>query len=488
MNGKSIHFGTDGWRGLLDTEINKESVALVAQAFADYLNEKSPRETPACVIGYDARKYSSEFGKIFAEVLSGNGIGVILSDRVIPTPVISYTVKHRGMHAGVMITASHNPPQYNGIKFKGSYGGPFFTEETQKVEDFLGKSLISRTRENITIENLLPDYIARLYQLIDFEIIRNSGISCVVDSMHGAGGSLIKDLLEKNQSPVYGIANDFLPDFGGRSAEPIEKNLEPLKDFLRINTDISVGLATDGDADRLGVLMDGGTWLSAQSTILLFADYLIEEKRRPGAIIKTSSVTDKLRLLYESRTQPVYDVQVGFKYIAEKMLEMPVVLGVEESGGFGFGHHIPDRDGIFSALLFLELLAASGYHKLSDLVRRFRIRHKILHYDRIDYTFDSPGRSRILSNLVEKGLKDINRLPVTGIDTYTGSRGTINGVKIRLEGGCRWLLLRSSETEPLMRIYAEGQTEDEVRVFLNQGIALIHDLSGETNENIHEQR
>ena len=486
MNSQSIHFGTDGWRGLLHTEVNKESVALVAQAFSDYLNQKSPHETPSCAIGYDTRQYSQEFAGVFAEVLSGNGILAILSDRVIPTPVISFTVKHRGLLAGVMITASHNPPQYNGIKFKASYGGPFFTEETQKVEALLGKSLISRTRDNLTLENLLPDYKERLYQLIDFETIRNSGISCVVDSMHGAGGRLIKDLLEKNRCRVYSIADKYLPDFGGRSAEPIEKNLEPLKDFLRINSDVSVGLATDGDADRLGVLMDGGTWLSAQETILLFADYLIDEKRRPGAIIKTSSVTDKLRILYESHTQPVYDVQVGFKYIAEKMLEMPVVLGVEESGGFGFGHHIPDRDGIFSAFLFLELLAASGYKKLSDLVRKFRIKHKILHYDRIDYTFDSPGRTKILTNLVKIGLKDINRLPVTGMNTFTGSRGTINGVKIRLEGDCRWLLLRSSETEPLIRIYAEGQTEDEVRLFLNQGIVLIHTFSGDKNEEIHD--
>jgi phosphomannomutase len=482
MDSKSIHFGTDGWRGLLDSEINKESVALVAQAFADYLNLKSPDEPPTCVIGYDTRQYSPEFARIFAEILSGNGILVTLSDRIVPTPVVSFTVKHRNMHAGVMITASHNPSQYNGIKFKASYGGPFFTEETQKVEALLGKSLISHTRENVAVENLLPDYIARLYQLIDFEAIHSSGIRCAVDSMHGAGGSLIKDLLEKNNCPVYGIACEFLPDFGGRTAEPIEKNLEPLKEFLRINTDISVGLATDGDADRLGVLLDGGSWLSAQETILLFADYLIDVKKHPGAIIKTSSVTDKLRLLYETKTQPVYDVQVGFKYIAEKMLEMPVVLGVEESGGFGFGHHTPDRDGIFSALLFLELLAVSGYKKLSDLIRQFRIRHKILHYGRIDYTFDLPGRAHILSNLVKTGLKDINTLPVTGMDTFMGSRGTINGVKIRLKGDCRWLLLRSSETEPMIRIYAEGQTEDEVSLFLNQGIGLIHDFSGVTHE------
>jgi phosphomannomutase len=477
MKSDTIHFGTDGWRGLLDTEMNMASAGLVAQAFADYLKEKNGKQA-SCAIGYDGRKYSPEFAKLFAEILSGNGILTHLSDRVVPTPVISYTVKHQKLSAGVMITASHNPPAYNGIKFKGPYGGPFFTEETQKVETLLGKSPIKRSRDHIPVDNLWPDYQSRLNELINFDRIRKAGITCVVDSMHGAGGSLLPDLLTQKGCRATGIDSDILHDFGGRAAEPLEKNLSPLKQYLMGHPDYSLGLATDGDADRLGVMMDGGIWLSAQETILLLADYLVCVKDIPGAIIKSSSVTDKLRMLYESPDRQVLDVQVGFKYITEKMLELPVALGVEESGGFGYGIHIPERDGIFSALLFLEMLAVSGYQKLSDKVAQLREKAGNLYYDRIDYPFDKPGRMRVLPDLVRNDLKNIGGYPVHRMDTYLSSRGVINGVKIRLEGDCRWLILRSSETEPMMRIYAEGQSESEVETFLKIGVQLIHEYAG----------
>jgi len=477
MKSDTIHFGTDGWRGFLDTEMNMDSVRLVAQAFADYLKEKNGKHA-SCAIGYDGRKYSAEFAELFAEILSGNGILTHLSDRVVPTPIISFTVKYQELSAGVMITASHNPPAYNGIKFKGPYGGPFFTEETQKVETLLGKSPVKHSRDRIICQNFLPDYLSRVTSHIHFEKIRNSGISCVVDSMHGAGGSLLPDLLTQKGCRATGIDSDILPDFGGRAAEPLEKNLSPLKQYLMEHPDYSLGLATDGDADRLGVMMNGGIWLSAQETILLLADYLVCVKHIPGAIIKSSSVTDKLRMLYESPDRPVLDVQVGFKYITEKMLELPVALGAEESGGFGYGIHIPERDGIFSALLFLEMLADSGFQKLSDKVAQLREKAGNLYYDRIDYPFDKPGRMTVLPDLVRDDLKNIGGYPLHRVDTYLSSRGVINGVKIRLEGDCRWLLLRSSETEPLMRIYAEGQSESEVKTFLKIGVQLIHEYAG----------
>lgn len=473
----TIHFGTDGWRGLLDTEMNMSSVRLVAQAFADYLMDKNGKNA-SCAIGYDGRKCSPEFAGLFAEILSGNGIVTHLSDRFVPTPVISYTVKHQKLSAGVMITASHNPSAYNGIKFKGPYGGPFFTEETQKVETLLGKSPVKQSREMVIIQNFLPDYLARVTSDIHFEKIRTSDISCVVDSMHGAGGSLLPVLLTQKGCRATGIDSDILPDFGGRAAEPLEKNLLPLKQYLMEHPDYSLGLATDGDADRLGVMMNGGIWLSAQETILLLADYLVRVKQVPGAIIKSSSVTDKIRTLYESPDRPVLDVQVGFKYITEKMLELPVALGVEESGGFGYGIHIPERDGIFSALLFLEMLAVSGYQKLSDKVAQMREETGNLYYDRIDYPFDKPGRMTVLPNLVRDDVINIGKFPVHRMDTYLSSRGVINGVKIRLEGDCRWLLIRSSETEPMMRIYAEGQSESEVKTFLKMGVRLIHEYAG----------
>ncbi|MGC9512735.1 MAG: phosphoglucomutase [Fidelibacterota bacterium] len=477
MKSDTIHFGTDGWRGLLDSEMNMESVSCVAQAFADYLMDKNGKN-PSCVIGYDTRQWSREFAERFAEILSGNGIRVILSDRVIPTPVVSYTVQKRKFSAGVMITASHNPPAYNGVKFKGPYGGPFFTEETQKVEALLGKSPIKRSRDHISVDNLWPDYQSRLNELINFDRIRKAGITCAVDSMHGAGGSLLPDLLAQKGCRATGIDSDILPDFGGRAAEPLEKNLEPLKQYLMEHPDYSLGLATDGDADRLGVMMDGGIWLSAQETILLLADYLIRVKRVPGAVVKTSSVTDRIRVLYESPDRPVLDVQVGFKYITEKMLEMPVALGVEESGGFGYGLHIPERDGIFSALLFLEMLAASGCKNLKEKVTQFRKQTGYVYYNRIDYPFDKPGRMIVLPDLVRDDMKNIGGFPVHRMDTFLSSRGVINGVKIRLKGDCRWLLIRSSETEPMMRVYVEGQSDSEVEMLLQAGIKLIHTYAG----------
>lgn len=474
---ESIHFGTDGWRGLLDSEMTIESVGWVAQAFADYLIGKIGKN-PSCVIGYDTRRCSREFAEHFSETLSGNGIRVILSDRVIPTPVVSFTVQKRKLSAGVMITASHNPPAYNGVKFKGPYGGPFFTEETQKVEAFLGKSPIKRSRDHISVDNLLPDYQSRLNELIDFDRIRKAGITCAVDSMHGAGGTFLTDMLNTHGCEAYSLAETFRNDFGGRSAEPIEKNLEPLRTFLEIHPELSLGLATDGDADRLGVMMNGGNWLGAQETILLLADYLIRVKKVPGAVIKTSSVTDKLRVLYESPNRPVLDVQVGFKYITEKMLKMPVVLGAEESGGFGYGMHIPERDGIFSALLFLEMLAATGCKSLSEKITQFREQAGYVYYKRIDYPFDKPGRTAVLPDLVRDDVKNIGGFSIQRMDTFLSSRGVINGVKIRLKGDCRWLLIRSSETEPMMRIYAEGQSDSEIETLLQAGIKRIHTYAG----------
>ncbi|MDD5582322.1 MAG: phosphoglucomutase [Candidatus Marinimicrobia bacterium] len=478
MKNNPIHFGTDGWRGFLDSEMNKNSVSLVAQAFADYLSSKISKESPSCVIGYDTRRYSKVFAELFAEILSGNGIDTFLSDRVVPTPVVSFTVKERGLHAGVMITASHNPPTYNGVKFKGPYGGPFLTEETLKVEKNLGKSPIKRSKINVKQVNLLPDYMARLEELIDFSLIQEAGISCAVDSMHGAGGTLLTTLLNTHKCKVYGIAETYKEDFGGRLAEPIEKNLGPLQDFLSNHRDVSLGVATDGDADRLGVMMNNGIWLSAQDTILYLTDYLVCTKKIPGALVKTASVTDKLRLFERDYDRLLFEVQVGFKYITEKMLELPVAFGAEESGGFGYGIHMPERDGIFSALLFLEMIAASGFTFLSDYMIYSQKKYGKIYYDRIDSLCDVPNRLDVLPALYKTHVTKIGPYVVKNIQPYISSQAIINGIKFRLDGTCRWLLLRASDTEPLMRVYAEGESDDEVTLLLQKGVNLIYTYAG----------
>lgn len=467
----NIIFGTDGWRGLLESEINEESVAVAAQAFADYCNDEF--KYPKVAIAFDGRRKSNEFANVFSEVLSGNNIQVILSDKIIPTPVLSFTVKNKELSAGVMITASHNPAEYNGIKFKGFYGGPFLTEETHKVEEMIGKSKIVKSKANISRQDLIPPYIKQLRKLVDFEAIANSELNILIDSMGGAGQTILQDILgnfDCEASTIYGEAKT---DFSGRSAEPIEKNLSEMMDILRNEDCYSLGVATDGDADRLGVVLNNGQWLSAQETILLLADFITNKKNFEGHLVKTSSVTDILSTHFKSKERNVVDVQVGFKYICEKMLETKIAFGAEESGGYGYGKHIPERDGILSALFLIEMLSSSGCKKLSEYVDKKRKEFGFIHYNRIDFEYNNNDRIDLLPKLFEKSPDKIAGINITEKQSFLSSRGIINGIKFHMEGSQRWLLMRASETEPLVRIYSEGQNDKEVEDFLIAGKELI---------------
>lgn len=474
-----IIFGTDGWRGLLDEEINHQSVALVAQAFADYLkNEyKNGQEASGIfdskvAIGFDGRKFSDEFAAIFAEVLSGNGITAFLSDKVVPTPALSFFVKTKKLDAGVMITASHNPPKYNGIKFKAAYGGPFVTEETIKVEKLLGKNSVRKNEFNIRTVDFMEVYFRQLSGYIDFQEIKNAGINILVDSMGGAGQKCLENILKRYGCKATTIFGEAHPEFLGRNPEPIEKNLAAAKKYLKDFPGFSFGAATDGDADRCGIMLENGEWLSAQYTILLLNDYFVNQKNIKGHLVKTSSVTDKV-LLFATDERKVIDVQVGFKYICEEMTSKEVAVGCEESGGFGYKDHIPERDGILSALIIAEMIAKSGCNSLSEYFARKKQEFGDIFYDRIDYTYTDNDRVEILPRLFSDPPIQLLDLAVTGIREFYSSRGIINGLKFSLQGNSRWLLLRSSETEPLVRVYAEGNSSNEVQQLLKEGIGLL---------------
>lgn len=466
----NIFFGTDGWRAKLDKEINEHTISLVAQAFADYINENTNNKLIA--VGFDGRKCSEVFARIFSEILSGNGINIILSDRVIPTPVLSFTVKDRNCFAGVMITASHNPAEYNGVKFKAEYGGPFLTEETKKVEKLINVNPVRKSHSNISKENFLLRYSENLNSIVDFDSIRRSRLNICVDSMGGAGSDYLERILISHHIPTKSIYS--FPDekFYGRAAEPIEKNLLPLKEEL-LSNNYSIGLATDGDADRCGVMLETGEWLSAQETILFLTDFVVNQKNIEGDIVKTSSVTDKLKHLFQNDKRAVIDVQVGFKFITEVMIKQKVAFGCEESGGFGYGIHIPERDGILSSLFMIEYLANSGFNKLSELVISKRNKFGEIFYDRIDLHYDNDDRMELLENLFNKNFDSINKFKIDKVQTFLSSRDVINGIKFTLSGNNRWLLLRSSETEPIIRIYAEAESYKEAEELLNEGKNLI---------------
>ncbi|TVQ06671.1 MAG: phosphoglucomutase [Bacteroidetes bacterium] len=464
MEKRKIEFGTDGWRGLLDDDLNDHNIQIVAQALADYMRLKSKNNRVA--VGYDGRRDSDRFARLFAEVLRGNRIDVILSDRIVSTPVVSFTCVHRKCDVGVMITASHNPPQYNGIKFKASNGSPFATEETALVESLLGHSLPSFDEKGIEEIDLMADYLVHVEKLVDFDAIRKAGLRVAIDSMAGSAGTVLEELLKKHgihAETIFGVPQT---DFAGRMAEPVERNLQPLADFLR-KGDFSVGLATDGDGDRLGVMTDKGNWMNVQETILYLAQYYKGKKGMEGSLVKTASVTDKMLQLFPE--SEVADVQVGFKYVAEAMIENDAAFGAEESGGFGFKGHLPERDGIFSGLVLLEMLANSAHKTLESFIAEKRKELGEIYYDRIDQENDSPARYKVLPALALTSPAELANFKVTGMQYYQSSRGQINGLKLRLEGNPRWLLLRVSETEPIVRIYAEGENQQEVQQLLNAG-------------------
>lgn len=471
MSFKSIIFGTDGWRGLIDVEINENTVAIVAQAFAEYLKIEKGEKAKAA-IGYDGRKFSYQYAKIFAEVLSGNGIQAFLSNSIIPTPTLSFYVKRNALEAGVMITASHNPPEYNGVKFKAHYGGPFFTEETQKVESLLGKSEIRKSASNVILTDILTPYFMHLKAYVNFNKIADAKLFPIIDSMGGAGNLILSKLLDEFQitnQTIYGKPDE---SFYNRYPEPIEKNLTPLKEKL-LEGKFTIGLATDGDADRCGILLENGEWLNIQYLILSLMKYVVERRKFDGHLAKTASVTGKANQFFENENRKVFDAQVGFKYLCEKMLEYKIAGAFEESGGFGFQNHIPERDGILSNLLVLEMLADSGYDKASKFFEEQRKYFGEIYYKRIDLKYEKEDRIELLPNLKKENPDKMGPFKIKDIAEYFSSRGITNGLKFYLEGDSRWLLIRASETEPLLRFYAEGQNAKETEEILKAGLKIL---------------
>ncbi|MFZ4621939.1 MAG: phosphoglucomutase [Bacteroidota bacterium] len=475
MNPK-LKFGNDGWRALTGEIFNEENLIRVAEAFIRYLGSENLTSLPVAV-GFDGRTNSKQYAQVFSEVLSAHGIAVFLSENIIPTPVLSFTVKHLHCGAGIMITASHNPSTYNGVKFKAAYGGPFISEETRKVASFVQDvPEKKRSDERITKMNFLPDYLAQLRTVIDFDALRSYAAdpkndpSVIIDSMGGAGQTIIEDILNELGWRAQTIFGTPEPDFYGRRPEPIEKNLEPL--FYNVSvTDAVLGIATDGDADRCAVCFEDGKWISVQQTILLLLWHLHQYKKMSGAVIKSVPVTDKVRVLAEKWHLPYYDVNVSFQNITDIMMKTDYLIGVEESAGFGVKGHIPERDGILSGLLFCEMIAVSG-RSLHQLWDEIKSAVGDLHYQRLDIPAASFDRVELLHHFDHfKPSKNLEEFYVEKVWKLY-DKDTINGVKF-LFGNSRWLLVRASMTEPIIRIYAEGRTDDEMNRLISEGKMLI---------------
>jgi len=462
---KEIKFGTDGWRGVIADDFTFERVEKVAQAIADYYKTQEEKGK-GIVIGYDTRFLSSEFAIKVAQVLTGNGIPVLLSQSDVPTQAVSFTVLNRKLLGGIMITASHNPPRFNGIKIKSSAGCSATPDITGKIESMLDKSPVKVTsweeaeRSGLATEvDLLPSYLEKVTSFLDMDCINGASLKVVYDSMYGVGTGLPERILENSTCEVFTIHPKPNPGFGGINPEPIEDNLEELKEEVK-KRGADLGIATDGDADRVGVVDDRGRYLSPLQVFSLLLLYLVEEREMKGKIMKTVSLGYQPERISRKFGLPWEQTPVGFKYIAEKMLKEEVMFGGEESGGYGYRGHLPERDGILSALLFIEMIAKKG-KPLSRILDEMEKKFGSSFFKRVDFEKEGMDKEKMVKELVSNPPAALGGIPLR--ETIT-----IDGVKFIMEDES-WLLIRPSGTEPKVRVYAEAPKKAQLERIIQEG-------------------
>ena len=458
-----IRFGTDGWRALIAREYTFENVRICAAAVAAYLKEEGLGGRGA-VVGYDTRFGSPEFAAEAAAVIAASGVPVYLSDQVSPTPVVSYSILHQQAGGGAIITASHNSGLWNGFKFKPDYAGSAPPEIVARIEHHIdalqaagGVDAPGRQAPKAQIVDMKAPYLANLAAAMDLDSIGAAGLRIGVDAMHGAGAGFFSAALADAGANVQEMRAERNPAFPGmRQPEPIEPNLGPSIEAARAGQ-FDVVLANDGDADRLGVLDENGTFIDTLSTFSLLCLHQMDGKGLRGPIVRSltqSAMVDKLAARYGL---PVHVTPVGFKFVGPTMITEDAVAAGEESGGYAFRGNIPERDGIFSGLLFVELMVRTG-KRASELVKLLFEQVGEHAYDRLDVDLAPGDPKPDTLALAAKPPASIAGLRVTSTDT-------VDGVRYVLEDGF-WGLIRPSGTEPLLRIYAEGDSPQRVAEML----------------------
>jgi len=465
-----IRFGTDGWRAVIAEDYTFDNVRRCAQGFAEYLiSEKFQNEW--VVIGYDKRFQSESFSAVCAEVLVANGLRVYLTEGATPTPVISYSVVDKDAVGAINITASHNPPADNGFKVRNRFGGAIAPDGLSKIESMIPDSIkeVKRAQfsEALAVGQIVPfdpnpAYIEQIHKLVDLESIKSAGLTILVDPMWGNGSGWFTKLLDGGSTRVVEIHNQRNPIFPEMTRpEPIPPNVDAgLRATIEHRADVLI--VTDGDADRLGVGDENGVFIDQLRVFGLLAYYFLEVRGERGTIVKTLSTTDMLKKLGRTYDVPVVETGVGFKFVAPAMLEHDAMIGGEESGGYAFRNHVPERDGILAGLYILDLMVKlqSKPSQLIDLLFEKIGPH---YYDRIDTRFTGDPQAR-RDKILAADPKTIGGFEVTGLNTKDGFKFSLG------ENG--WLLIRFSGTEPIIRVYTETTSQDQVQAILNDGLSI----------------
>jgi len=468
-----IHFGTDGWRAVIADTFTFENVRLVSQAVANWLNASA--DDPSIVIGYDTRFLSDRFAMESARVMAANGIHVWLTRTDSPTPAISFNVVEKKADAGIVITASHNPPRYNGFKVKNRFGSSATPAECDQIEAELvtignnGNKVNIMDQETALESDLIrlfdPSwlYYQHLTDLIDIDTISRGELDIVADAMWGAGRGAITSILARSRCHAVGIRDVLNPGFGGIHPEPMLRYLNQLVATVqRLQAD--VGLATDGDGDRIGAIDAQGNYIDPHHIFAVSLRHLIESKGQKGDVVKTVSTTFMIDAIAQAHNLTVHETPVGFNHIADLMMKQDILMGGEESGGMSIRGHIPEGDGILMGLLLLEVIAAANA-PLHEIIADLQHTYGPAHYERID--------ARLKTKLPKKEVvRILSETPPASLGGESVVRvDTLDGVKFYLADNS-WLLIRPSGTEPVLRIYAEAHTPEAVKAILEEGRAM----------------
>jgi alpha-D-glucose phosphate-specific phosphoglucomutase len=471
----TIKFGTDGWRAIIADDFTFANVRIAAEAIAAYVHAKEDPAKGIC-IGYDTRFGSKRFARTCAEVVAATGIPVQLANAITPTPALSYAVFHRKAAGGIMITSSHNPAEWNGVKYKGWYGGSGKPSMISEIEARLGLP-VGHSAQPAPIEEVdfMPEYLAAIESFADMEVIAQSGLKFGIDSMYGAGLNFIADIFKRIGVAHVQIHGDVNPLFPGINPEPIEPHIRALGELVVANG-CQAGLCTDGDADRIGATDEHGNFVDPHKIYCVLLSWVLKYKKWPGAVTRAFNTTKMLDRICQAYGRELIEHGIGFKYVVDLMLEREIVMGGEESGGIGFQRHLPERDGLLNALLLANVMAQEG-KTLGQLVADLQEEYGEHQYGRIDLHIPDD----VKRNAIERA-KNLEPGDPTFANMPIYCQEDLDGVKFYLdnpEAGSKpkaaetWLLLRASGTEPLLRIYTESCSKESVAKLLESARAFV---------------
>jgi phosphomannomutase len=466
-----IKFGTDGWRGVIADDFTFANVRTVACAIARYV-VRAEKPNAGVIVGYDTRYASERFARAAAEVVSMTGMPVWIAEKACPSPAVSLLVRQRGAAGGIMITASHNPYRWNGIKFKASYGSSALPSIVAQVEKELGIVLakgvppLPSRAKNIQSLDLLSPYLETIDKLVDWDRIRAAKFRFVVDPMHGAARGLLRGLMTRHGVDCDEIRGTRDPLFGGVNPEPIEPHVEALSRAV-LSGSYDAGLCADGDGDRIGAMDRDGTFITPHQIFSILLWHLAGTRNIPGDVAKTFSSTKMIDKIAAKFGRKVFETPIGFKYICELMLERDILLGGEESGGIGTKLYLPERDATVMALLLVEVMA---WHRksLGELVAQLQAEFGEHHYGRVDLELKPGQKERAIAHFSNGKLTRVLEWPVA-------RREDLDGIKLYL-GEIGWVMLRASGTEPMLRVYSETTSPLITRRVLDQTCAIVNHL------------